>query len=64
MSEKVKAPIVGGEVDPSDPTGSLTSIVLAIGGLLLGGIIVSAAAYAWNELASRTPDAIPEVEIA
>jgi len=64
MAEKVTAPIVGGEVDPSDPTGSVVSIVMAVGGLLLGGAIVAAAAYAWNYAADRTGQYIPEVEIA
>lgn len=55
MSNKVKAPIVGGQVDPSDPVGSLSSIALAVGGLLLGGVVVTVAVMLWNWLAQRTP---------
>lgn len=64
MADKVEAPIVGGEVDPSDPVGSFGSIAMAVAGLLLGGVVVATAAWLWNQLATRTPDVVPEVEIA
>jgi hypothetical protein len=63
MAEEVEAPVTGGKVDPSDPSGSAVSIVMAMLGLVLAGGIVTGATLIWNALASRTPDTVPEAEV-
>lgn len=64
MAQTVEAPVVGAELDPDDPSGSVVSIIMAVVGVLLAGGVVAAALAVWNMLAERTPEEIPEVEIA
>lgn len=64
MADEVTAPFTGAKIDPDDPSGSATSIVLAIIGVLLSGGIIAAALAIWNAVATRTPDEIPVVDVA
>lgn len=64
MANEVEAPFTGATIDPDDPSGSFWSIVMAVIAVLVSGGVVAAALLVWNAIATRTPDAIPEVSVA
>jgi len=61
---KVEVPVLGTEIDPSEPAETGRNAAMTVFALVVGGMLVAAAAWLYNEIASRTPDAVPEVTYA
>lgn len=62
MASKVKAPLIGAELDPSDPSGSAMNVVLGIVGVAVTLTIVVAGQTVFNKFADAS-DAIDKAVV-
>ena len=62
MATKATAPLIGADIDPSDPAGTLKGIVLGIIGVAVTIGVVVMAQSGFNRFAG-TSDSIPKAEV-
>ena len=64
MAEKIEAPVTGTEIDPTDPVGSLKSLLYGGFGVAIMFTVVAMGKWMYNNLiAQNTPDEVGEVEV-
>ena len=62
MASKVEAPVIGAEIDPSDPSGTAMNVVLGIVGVAITLVIVVAGQSLFNKFAGQS-DLIDEAVV-
>lgn len=63
MATKVEIPVVGEDVDPTDPAGTIRTVVMSSVGVAIMFGVFALGQWLWNQVAGNTPDVAQEVEV-